>query len=197
MANNSKTFFLPAEHQLIITTDAQQTGTLTLINNPGEQSTSKYRLESSSTTTKGPYAEGRSYLLESDTVELSYVIQVKLDFENESLALTAPDLNTPNIDGGTIDGTDIADSDISGGTLDGASLTDCDIINPLQTIAEDGAITLKFGLVNITKVTAAAITLAAPLAQDAGKVLIITSSTARSPHHNSYRINTGRSVRRT
>lgn len=53
------------------------------------------------------------------------------------------------------------------------------ILNYMQVLADDGAITIKSGIVQITKGTAAAITLAAPTATtDDGKVLVIDSTTA-------------------
>ena len=59
-----------------------------------------------------------------------------------------------------------------------------DDLNQKQVLAADGAITIKSGLVGITKGSAAALTLAAPTAGsvasggDDGKVLIIMSTTA-------------------
>lgn len=50
---------------------------------------------------------------------------------------------------------------------------------PMQVAADDGAISLKSGIVAITKGTAAALTLAAPVAgDDDGKVLVIDSHSA-------------------
>lgn len=50
---------------------------------------------------------------------------------------------------------------------------------PVEVAADDGAISIKSGIVVITKGTAAALTLAAPTAgDDDGKVLIIDSTTA-------------------
>ena len=51
--------------------------------------------------------------------------------------------------------------------------------NPVQVLSADGAITIKAGSVHITKGSAAAVTLAAPVAgADDGKVLVIYSETA-------------------
>lgn len=49
---------------------------------------------------------------------------------------------------------------------------------PIQVVAADGAITIKSGVVFITKGTAAAITLASPTTADNGKQLTIISTTA-------------------
>lgn len=50
---------------------------------------------------------------------------------------------------------------------------------PVQVASADGAITIKSGIVTITKETAAALTLPAPVAgTDDGKVLVIDSQTA-------------------
>lgn len=59
------------------------------------------------------------------------------------------------------------------GVLDGAQKL------PVQVASGDGAITIKSGVVVITKGSAAALTLAAPTASDDdGKILVIDSTTA-------------------
>lgn len=49
---------------------------------------------------------------------------------------------------------------------------------PMQTMAANGAITIRSGIVTVTKSTLCAMTLAAPTMADNGKVLIIDSATA-------------------
>ena len=51
---------------------------------------------------------------------------------------------------------------------------------PVQEASESGAITIKSGIVVLTKAGVAAMTLAAPTASDDGKVLIIDSLTAQA-----------------
>jgi len=52
------------------------------------------------------------------------------------------------------------------------------VVNPLQVIPGDGAITVRNGSVVLTKATAANITLAAPTASQAGMVIIVLSTSA-------------------
>lgn len=51
---------------------------------------------------------------------------------------------------------------------------------PIQVMAADGAITIRDGIVAITKGSACAMTLAAPAVADNGKVLIIDATTAHA-----------------
>lgn len=53
-------------------------------------------------------------------------------------------------------------------------------IQPLQVASADGAITIKSGIVHITKSSACALTLAAPSKFDSGKVLYVNSATAQA-----------------
>lgn len=73
---------------------------------------------------------------------------------------------------------------LSGGTLSGVTLTGTttvtgDVLPQSQVVSADGAITIKDGVVVITKGSAAAVTLADPTATtDDGKILTVISATA-------------------
>jgi D-arabinose 5-phosphate isomerase GutQ len=53
-------------------------------------------------------------------------------------------------------------------------------IRPLQVLSGDGAITIRDGLVILSKGSAAAITITAPALTDNGKRLVIVTSTAQA-----------------
>lgn len=66
-------------------------------------------------------------------------------------------------------------------TFTGVVLADGGVRLPVQVISGDGAITIKSGVVFLTKGSAAAITLAAPTAvTDDGKVLYIVAASAQA-----------------
>ncbi len=65
-------------------------------------------------------------------------------------------------------------------TSTGAITATGGVLNPQQVIAGDGAITIRNGSVILTKSSAAAITLAAPTAAQAGTVISVLSTTAQA-----------------
>lgn len=160
------TVFIPAGSKLTITADANSAGTVRRLAHSG--SAVRYAaaaIAASSTTIVGPFTKGREYELLSDPGLLTYAItETDLDLQNPALDTISE--NAAN----------------AGVTVDGVLLKDGAVTakQPGTTISANGAITIAPGASKITKAEVAALTLAAPTADQEFTVLHFTSTTANA-----------------
>lgn len=126
--SSSKTAFLAANEILTITSDAFTTGTVTNTGNPGVANGSPTAIAVSTTTTFGPFNEGRTYR----------VVSTNGTLVSSFASAPAYDQETVDINGGTLDDVTVSDATISDATLDGMIISD----NPVTTAgigAKNGA----------------------------------------------------------
>lgn len=148
---------IPKGYALSFSSDAVTSGTYVRLGDPGGSVYTPTAIAVSSSYTIGPFNEDRTYLLSYEGSDISYSLAY-------SGVYTAADESGVAITGGTITGVTF-----------GANLPTVTNYNA------SGAISVNYGVAIITKSSAAAaMTLAAPAASDDGKVLVVTSRTAKA-----------------
>lgn len=153
------TVFVPKGYTLQMVTDAYASGVYTRLSNPGGTINTPVALAASADVTIGPFSEPRNYVVDVDKVD--------------GVVLTVAPASV-------ISSTDI--DYVIGVTSDIQTQLDAKrpLVDTITTLSVDGAIAITAGIKKITKAGVCALTLAAPVVGDDGKIMTIISRTANA-----------------